>query len=61
MLVPKASSVWVYENVRSAKKRLCVYDKGYHEMFEDWDKEKFFDDIVAFVDENVQSGTAAPH
>ena len=60
VLVPKASSVWVYEAVGSAQKRLCVYDKGYHEMFEDPEKDKFYDDILAFIAENVSRSGMAP-
>ena len=53
VVVPVASSRWVYEAVGSMKKRLCLYDKGYHEMFEDRDKDKFYDDILAFIDEHA--------
>ena len=57
VLVPKAASDWVYESVGSVKKRLCVYDKGYHEMFEDPDRDMFYGDILTFIADHTHSDT----
>ena len=49
VVVPVSASRFVHEHVGSGTKRLCLYERAYHELFEDRDRDMFFNDILHFI------------
>lgn len=45
-IVPSSSSLYLYENVASKDKELKLYEKYYHEIFNEVGKEQVFRDVV---------------
>ena len=52
-LVPPRAGQLVVDSVASADKTLTMYDGLYHEVFNEPEKEKVLDDVVAWLDRHV--------
>jgi alpha-beta hydrolase superfamily lysophospholipase len=44
---------WLYEQAASEDKTFHVYREGYHELFNDLDKNRFYNELTAWLDEHM--------
>lgn len=51
-IVPKEHSLKIYELIKHNNKKLTIYDEMYHEIFNEFDKEKVIKDVVSWVHYN---------
>ena len=58
-LVPPESVRQFYEHIRCADKTLHIYPGYYHEVFNDIGKEQPLSDVMAWLEEHIQSGATA--
>jgi alpha-beta hydrolase superfamily lysophospholipase len=49
-LVPFDCAEWLLENAQSADKRLIRFEGGYHELFNDLEADRFFDELIGWMD-----------
>ena len=52
-IVPKSFSERLYKLIPHDQKKLIIYKDGYHETFNDLDREKAFDDVIKWLLEKV--------
>lgn len=52
IVIPKASE-FMYENISSADKEIKIYDKFYHEILNEVDKETVFKDIKTWLEQHI--------